>query len=256
MSVFKNPFLSISGQIERFQNVGNVLSQSLNPFSNSKPVANTGNTYANAALNIAVSHPYATAGVVTAGVTGLATSALSSLSTTTKIVGSAIASVAVPAVLVSPKATTAVANVISNTQPLRLGSSIGNAIENPNSSNLKSIVSDNKTTLAVGGIAAAVVAGIAATGLIANYSNTQAVQENTKATIRDKENKIVVDTSGETNYTSAEIKELINQRLKEVNTPVAAVSTPVATPITKTTTKKKSKKKKTTKLKKKYKKRK
>lgn len=70
-SIFKQPFLSIAGQKERIVNVGKTINAAFNPLSKDKVVANTSNKTVNKALQTVANHPYATAGVIAAGVTAV-----------------------------------------------------------------------------------------------------------------------------------------------------------------------------------------
>jgi len=61
---FKNPFLSIAGQVERVKNVANVLTAAVT--GNAKIYATTKSATANKVLESSASHPFVTAGVVAA----------------------------------------------------------------------------------------------------------------------------------------------------------------------------------------------
>lgn len=225
-----DPFFSLKGQSQRIGNVVNVLSESLNPFSSTKPKATTGNTYVDSGLNIVAAHPYATAAAATTIATGVAGSAIAGLSTKTKLISGAVASIAVPAVLSSPKATKAVSETISNIQPLKLGNDIGKVIENPSLDTLKTIGKEDKTTLIAGAAAAALLGGGAAAALYSNYANTQAVKENTKVTQESLNSSInqsapITVDPNKTDYSEADIKKIIDQRIKETTLPPPIPST-------------------------------
>lgn len=68
MGIFTKSFWSWEGQKERLANVGQVLAQSLNPFSKLKPQAEVKSKILKAGLEFVAANPYTTAGLITGGV--------------------------------------------------------------------------------------------------------------------------------------------------------------------------------------------
>lgn len=260
MGAFENPFFSIKGQLERVGNVVNVLAQSLNPLSKAKPVANVSNPLAKSALEFVAAHPVVTGLAAGAVTSGSAVAAVAALTPVKKIALATAASVVVPTFIKSPTTAAKVLDVGAKINPSSFGADLGTFIENPSKENIKTLVTENKETIAVLGGAAAIVGGIASAGLIANIANTQAVKENTKTTAKSLEmasEQIIKQTSGKgetVQYVQGEpiVHVYIPPQAAPIQAaiPQTATAIPaVAEPIKKKT--KKKRKKSTTKKKKK-----
>lgn len=280
---FVNPFFSIAGQIERIENVGAVLAQSLNPFSSAKPVANVSNPTLKAGLELVAAHPIATAAIAATPI------AIATNPTGAAAVGSSILSggkalvpkstlgkvVAAPVALFGAAAVTkaAINNPISTTKtildvPTKIvsaGGDFSDTFLSPKSNPLTiesgiQYLKDHPVASAGAALAVLTTLGYSGATLIAiiqNWQNTNAVKENTNATLaaaqpvpiitqpQDNNTKDTPVTSPLPNYVSPpEIKP----------SPEVQKSTVEAPSVPKTTTKKKKKKKKTTTKKKKKKK--
>lgn len=187
MSIFSNPFFSLAGQKERLTNVANVLSIAANPFSSGKVTANVQNSTVKAATEFIANNPYTTAAIVATGGSGAGrtavSTAISGLSTSTKVAAAVISIPAASALASSERSRTAVINTASDLTPEKLakfGNRVGTAIENPNLSTLKDAAFENKTLLIAAGAATVAAGGTAALGALGTYQNTQAVKANTR----------------------------------------------------------------------------
>jgi hypothetical protein len=246
MVSFKNSFFSLSGQVERFTNVGAVLSQSLNPFSKNKPSVDTNiikNPVIAAAANALVQHPFVTALAVAAPLSSTGRSVIASgvkaLPTSVKILGGIAAIPVASAVIKSPKSQVAIINTISKTPEslVNLGSDVGTFVENPSLKNATNIITENKYAAGFLAAAALTSGGLASFGLASNALNTQAIRQNTES----------VKQSGIQEIKIADIKPV---EVKLIQPEVPKVVTPTQT-LTPTPVKKKKKKKVTKKKKKK-----
>lgn len=191
-NLFKNSFFSIEGQKERLSNVVQVLSQSLNPFSKAKPVANVENKVAKAALEFAAANPYTTAGLIAApaaaGSRGAIIRAVSSLSTKNKVIAGAAALVAGPTIATNQDVQTTIIKTASKLTPeslLHLGGDISKTSKDPTGANAKDLIQDNKVLLGVAGGALALTVGAKALPAILNFENTRAIKENTEKVIEN-----------------------------------------------------------------------
>lgn len=188
MSIFQNSFFSFAGQKERLQNVASVLSISVNPFSKDKVSSNASSPTVKAATAFVANNPYTTAAVVATGGSAAGRSvvatAVSKLSTGTKVIASIAAIPIATALGTSSRARSTAINTASDLTPEKLakfGNRVGTAIEKPNLQNLKDAAFENKTLVAAGAVAAVAAGGTAALGALSTYQNTQAVKANTQA---------------------------------------------------------------------------
>ena len=173
---------------EKLQNVVDVLSIAINPFSKDKISANISNPVVKTTLELVANHPYLTAGVVAGGITAVSnpqvvsTVAKSLVPTTIK--GKIAASVAVPIVtgaLIQQPAKTigAAADLPGNLA--QFGGNVANFIADPSLSGAKQIFQENPL-IAGGAIATALTAtGLAIIPAIASIRQTEAINKQTEA---------------------------------------------------------------------------
>lgn len=204
---FTGPFFSIKGQVERLKNVGAVLSQSLNPFSNIKPVANVQNKTIKAGLEFVAANPYTTAAIATLPASAPARAAvggaIGSLSTGIKVLGGAVVTIGTGAVISSPQAAKTVTKIAGSVTPeslLRLGSNVGKGVENvskiPENATIseklkktgeevKNVLAENKVTLETLGAGTLLAGGIAVIPSVINAFQSSRIlnetQEQTEA---------------------------------------------------------------------------
>lgn len=228
-----NPFKSVSAFVGQVKNIGAVLKQSFNPFSETKPVSTSSNKVVKAVTEFVSSNPYSTAAIITPGIASakaaitktstsigvktLATKAISSLSTKTKVALGAIGLVSVPVLATSPKTTATVTKTASKLTPealLHAGGDLGKTLENPSLSNIKDFASDNKILVGAGLAAVAVAGGSA----LSNTLNTIAVRQNTKAML-----------AGGTTTAVETVKAIATPEIKAA--PTSTIPSMVAAPI-------------------------
>jgi hypothetical protein len=237
-------FLSVKGQVERVSNAAAVLSQSLNPFSESKPVANVQNKTIKTVLETVSSHPYASAAVVAAPIVAVKNPALTSSIATSLIpktvVGKVATVAAVPIVagaVISKPAESAKALISAPSSLSNFGGNVATLIADPSIENAKTVFKENpviSSTIVAGTVA---TVGLGAGSLISNALNTKAVKENTEAT-KSTFSAMPVSSSQTLPSTSA---------ASPVSTPVTAPITPqtqIVTVGTKASSKKRKKVKK------------
>jgi hypothetical protein len=184
MSIFTNPFFSIAGQIERIQNVGNVLLASV---TKGGIKSNTNIKPLDTVLTAVANHPFITAGVAAAAVnptaafsatksvaSSLGTSfASSSLKTKALVVGGGI--VGGNVLITSGKAREAVIN--TPTALANFGQNIGTFSDNPSFDTAKNIVKENPIISGIVATGAVLAAGVG----IGSLANTLATSANTRA---------------------------------------------------------------------------
>lgn len=176
---------------EKLTNVVTVLSQSLNPFSSVKPVANVSNPTLKTVLETVAAHPYATAAFVATPVSIIKSPAVATVAKTAAtslipktIIGKVATTAAIPIAVgvISKKPVESAKALISAPSNLaNFGGNTANLISNPSVDNLKTLFKENpviSTSVVAGAVA---VAGLGTAGLVSNYLNTQAVKENTAA---------------------------------------------------------------------------
>jgi hypothetical protein len=241
-----------------------------NPIAASQQTLNEGpaKTITNTVVNTAI----ASAAILSAGAALAPESAVGSAGST--IIKAAIANpktalvtaAAIPIVTgIVASAPTKSFNAVSSV-PRNLanfGSNVGNVIQNPSISSVTTLVKENPIISAGVALAGVGAAGYGLSGIVSNVLNTEAVKKNTAATLASANNSSIQVDPSKTDYTAAELQQIIDQRIKE-STPKAAanvVTPPIVSPVTptaivkKTTkkkkkaTSKKKKKKKTTKKK-------
>lgn len=193
MALFTNPFssdfFSVAGQKERLQNVVDVVSTAFNPFSKDKVVANVQDATAKATLEFVANNPYTTAGIISAGAAAPARSAIGSavsgLSTTTKLVAGAATVAAVPALATSERLRVGAIKAIDTVTPEKIasfGAKTGNVVQNPSSGNLKNYLKEEAPLIATAVGATALIGGLRAAGVASTALSVIATEQNTKAT--------------------------------------------------------------------------
>lgn len=174
MSIFNNPFLSVAGQSERLQNVGNTLVSSL---TGKGVKSNTGNANVDKVLSAVASNPYTTALAVTPVNTIKAGGALfSSLPTGGKVAVGIATPIVISASLSNPTLIKSTAELPKTVSQLG-GISSWNDLKDFGKAH--PVVS---TGVIIGG---GVAIGSGVSGLIASAINTSAIKENTQATINN-----------------------------------------------------------------------
>lgn len=185
----------------KIQNVVDVLSQSLNPFSKVKPVTNVNIPIITPILQTLVSHPYASAGIVAGGITAvtnptLATSVVKALipaTTKGKIILGAGTLLTAGAVIKQPAKTIDTAlNLPSGI--VNVGGNIANLVAEPSAENLKNLVTENPLIVGAGVVAGAVALGKGIIPAIATARQTEAIKEQTQA-IENQTNQLPTTTS-------------------------------------------------------------
>lgn len=185
---FTNPFFTLAGQKERFQNVGAVLNIAFNPLRTDKKstiAASVGGTTGKVLTTIA-NHPYATAGVATviakpAVAVTLAKQGLAQLTTKQKIVAGAAALPTAQLLISSPKARGAVVTA-GSTLPSTLASAgqvTANFIENPSLTTGKEALKN--PIIATVAAAATAVGVIKAGALVSSALNFRETKKQTAA---------------------------------------------------------------------------
>lgn len=188
MVTFNNPFATSTGVKERLQNVVDVFSIALNPFSKDKVTSSFSDPTLKAATEFASNNPYSTAALVATPFSGAArgaiVNAVSGASTKAKVIGGAATIVAAPLVATSERARVATikaAGAVSPESLARLGGQTGEFIDNPTKEGGKELIQQNYGALIAGAGAAVLVGGVGAAGALSTIQNTRAVKENTKA---------------------------------------------------------------------------
>lgn len=170
--------------LSRLKNVKDVLAIAVNPFSKDTIVSSSSNKVVKAATEFIANNPYTTAGIAAAGVSGTIKTAITSLSTKAKVVLGAATLATAPAIISSPTTAASALKVASGLTPekiVKLSSDVGKTVETPTLSNLKDLVTTNKTLLLAGGAAALIVGATKIAPAISNVSNIVATNANTKA---------------------------------------------------------------------------
>lgn len=191
---FKNPLTSLAGIKERLTNVKDVLLTSLNPFSSTKIEASSKLGVAKPIAEFVANNPFTTAGLAVAAtstaVKGAVTKAIASTTLKTKVVASAAALVATPALISSPKTVSAAGKVVSGLTPeslVKFGANVGKTVETPSLANIKNVFTESPiiagtiaTVAAVAGIKAISTAGLAISNIVATKANTKALADSTE----------------------------------------------------------------------------
>jgi hypothetical protein len=282
MGLFSNPFLSISGQVERLKNVvstvgaaaQNVASTLTLGLVKSSPIqANVSNQTAKKVLETVANKPAQTAlaGAVIANPVG-AFAAGKAISSTVVSGAKNIFNTLSPlqkaaTVIATPVAIGVVASsskvrsdlIKAPSSLVNLGSNIGKTIDNPSFENVKTTFKENPVAAGVLVGAAALTTGALTAGIISNVANTQAVKKNTAATINSQYQQLTPSVIAAAPAPVALIPAFTSQTSS--TTPVTsttAVTPPTVSPTSikkatkkkkKKVTKKKKAKKKTTKKK-------
>lgn len=184
-------FLTTKKQKEKLDTVVETIKIAINPFDRDKVVANVKDETLRSSLEFSANNPFTTAGLAAASAAtatrAAVGAAISGLSTTTKVVASAVGITAVPLLASSEKARVAViqgAGTVTPEKLARFGAESGGIIQNPSAKGVSDYAKDNASLLAgVAGLAVltggARAAGIGATALnvISTERNTNALKE-------------------------------------------------------------------------------
>jgi len=170
----------------KLQNVVDVVSIAVNPFSKDTIVANTGSKTVNKVLETVANHPYVAAAVATTAIAPTAAKAVATAglkvvaesSTKAKVITAVATPVVIGAVAQNPVAA-AQKVVAAPSELFNFGTDISKVASNPSVSSIKELVKESPILTTATAAAAAVAVGAGTAGLITSVANTLAVKENT-----------------------------------------------------------------------------